>query len=166
MNEHRNNLGTPEPLRGVGALLDALAASERASAPSGVEARVFAATRGAIAAPALREPKGVIATIRPSGYRLFTPLRVAAGLALVAASGAIWLAGMRGGAAGSAGATSIAERYESLDSKVETLLAWKSPMGDGFEGLGEQIDLIYADLSDLSVDTGFSGDLFIDGGAM
>jgi hypothetical protein len=158
---------TPTELRGVESLLDSLARQERASAPAGLEARVFSASAPALARTrnTHREPKVVIARITPSAFRLFAPMRVAAGLALAAAVGAITLAGLRTPVQSGALAKA-SNRYESLDSKVDSLLAWNSPMGDGFEGLGEQIDLLYADLSDFTIDDDLSDEAFFDGGAL
>jgi hypothetical protein len=160
---------TPTELRGVESLLDSLARQERASAPAGLETRVFELSAPVLArartGDAHREPKAVIARITPSAFRLFSPMRVAAGLALAAAVGAITLAGLRTTAGGKALAKA-SNRYESLDSKVDSLLAWNSPMGEGFEGLGEQIDLLYADLSDFSIDDDLSDEAVFDGGAL
>lgn len=170
---------TPIELRGVESLLDTLAREERASAPSGLEGRVFAgsvqALEGCDGPAALGRAVHIrtalaskhARTVAPVTFRLFSPLRVAAGLGLAAAVGAIGLAGLRSTTPDTAGAMARSNsRYEALDSKVDSLLAWKSPMGEGFEGLGEQIDLLYADLTDFSLDTDSPEDAFFEGGAL
>jgi hypothetical protein len=167
------NHETPAELRGVEAALDRLARAEREVGGTGLEHRLHAATRSVLmGGAAITEPKAVVATIRPASFRLFTRLRVAAGLALVGTVGAVWLAGMRTPPSGMVGTTLAtkavpeAGRYDTLDAQVESVLAWNNPMGEGFEGLSEQIDLLYADFSELDAGRDDSTALWFDGSAL
>jgi hypothetical protein len=168
---HDIHESTPPELRGIEGALDRLVKHETASASVGFEDRVHVATWGVmVAASPLQEPK-FVAEVPPAAFRLFTRVRVAAGFALAGTAAAVWLAGMHTNATNPTMLTaraSAAARYDALDAKVESLLAWSSPMGDGFGGLGEQIDLLYADLSGLNLggDDWTTTGLWLDGSSM
>lgn len=129
MNEHEGN--TPVELRATEASVEALARTERESAPATLEARLFMATRGLL-------PSGQ-ATVVVKRSLWVTRMRVAAAVALAASIGAVWLARSGGGHGGL--------EVASLEADVNFVLAMKS-LGD--DPTGDGIDALFLDADSLS----------------
>lgn len=168
VNHHRDHDDTlPGELRGVSDLLDRAGSESRASAPRGLEDRLFAGTRAALA-----ESTGVVARIKPesdSNSGLFAWLnsarfRLAAGVAVAAlgVGAAAWLAG-RGGVTAGPGATagnvggstaSVAALSTQLDAD---LAAWESEREMYTDAAGDSpLASLHEELS--ALESGVSGD--------
>lgn len=111
----------PTDLREVDELLEEMASAETAGVPSGLNERIFDATRGAIVA---RESRPMhVGSVRgspiPVSARLAAPMRLAAGLALAGTLGVAWLAGRGPGGVHEVGPDSQA----AVDQDIATWLA-------------------------------------------
>lgn len=161
------NLETPAELRGIDAAVAKLAEADAGSVPAGLIDRVHAATRGTIASaraeqssrPARRavvvrdEPSLTVWTVLA---RVFTPVRLAAMVSLVAAVVGLRLASFEPSATSTGGALA------SLDADIDSMLLASDPFGDGLGDIGQRIDLLYADL--VSFDAGLGGAIGSDAG--
>jgi hypothetical protein len=126
---------TPADLVAIVGALDRLGAADREGAPAGLEDHILQSSRAALLAPSAphladaAQPEIKVRrhwTSRPG-------LRLAASVAIVAALGATWLAQRH--PAGSRGDSTLARDVDSV------MLA--TSLFDN--GLGEEIDLLYAD---------------------
>lgn len=160
-NEPHESAVTPHDLLPTEAAVDRLAESERAGASPTLVRRVHEATWPLLAPPlgVLEEPRAH--QIRTSRLRLLTPLRAAAGLALMAAVGATWLAGWRPDASQ---AMARIDGLSGFDVHVESLLAW-----DRAASVASRIDQLYVELSlldPLMGDDWAAESLAFDGGSL
>ncbi|MFM9957053.1 MAG: hypothetical protein ACKVZJ_03185 [Phycisphaerales bacterium] len=164
MNHHdQHNLnddleGTlPADLRGVNELLDRAGADERAAAPRGLEDRLFASTRGAMArgagAEAAEPDRGaVVARIGPTPWVLSTRFRMAAGLAIAAlgVGAAAWLNTRSPvGVSGPAATISVAEISQQLEAD---LAAWETEHSSATDRSETQLAAIHESLDSLESD--------------
>lgn len=114
----------PAELHDIAAAVDRLAAVD-AAAPPGLEDRVFEATRGVFADP-------VVARIVPR--RVWSPVRMAAAVAIVSAGAALWLANI-----GGPGATTVPGL--SAEAYADHLVVLAS-LDDDWSSLNERLDVL------------------------
>ncbi|MDX2016365.1 MAG: hypothetical protein SFY95_01840 [Planctomycetota bacterium] len=130
----------PADLRSLDAALASLAEADRAAAPADLEARVFAATRESL----IPAPLPITHSGQPGrvSTRFFTPMRLAAGLALAASLGAAILASRSGPAMSTHTDPIIAQQPALSADSLDTLFAIAKGSDDA---IGTEIDLIAAD---------------------
>jgi hypothetical protein len=147
MSEHEK-FETPADVAEIGAALDALAATERGSAPAGLERRLFERTRGLIGASDVRPL--VMTKRRP--LRVFTAMRMAAAVVICAGTAAIWMSQI-GPHAPHAGL-----RASTLEDDVDLMLALR-----GQDPVGERIDVLFSDTAALKDSVNKPGDAIPEG---
>lgn len=137
MNEHNRDESTPVELRAMESAVSDLGDIERAAAPTGLEARLFAATRHIVS---VEEAPVVVARI---GQRTawFARLRIAASVAMVGGLAGIYLT--LGPA--TPGSTAAAR---SLEEDMNYVLELRSA-DDGLAMMSEKIDTLFLDASSL-----------------
>jgi hypothetical protein len=142
MNEYDSQHGNlPEDVTEMAVALDALARQERGGAP-GLEERLFARTRSVLIASDEEAPRLRLAGDKGSrdvrgpdnGFRLLTPLRLAAAVAVCSGVAAMWLATLQ--PVGMSGPVA-ARPADDLDPMLA--LAWRD---DGWSSFRERIDLL------------------------
>ena len=146
----------PADLRDIDQGLARLAEVDRAAAPAAMESRVLARVRAARAERARSQSdEPAIAWF----VRVFTPMRVAAALALVGALVAVRMASLRG-PDDVAAPTSEAVEADAM------LIAWSTAQDERLDSIGQEIDLFMADLVsfDASLSVGDGADP--EGGSM
>lgn len=138
------NHDTPAELRDLDAALARLALAERESAPAGFDDRLAATVRGALAESG--ERRVVVRAPRPraaSWPRLFTPMRAAAAIGIVAGLAALRVATMTPASVTPAGSTLAAS---TLGADLDAYLSVSLLLDDGLNDLAQRIDLLHADL--------------------
>jgi hypothetical protein len=151
MNE---NPMLPADLLEIDDRLARLAEAERTSAAAGFPARVWGTVRAEIDradAPVVHVVVRERAAARDArrGWRVFTPMRMAAALAILGAVAAVRLANVTPAGGGAANESMDVVR---LAAEVESLSDGSDVFDDALADLGQRIDLIFADL--VSVDSG------------
>lgn len=158
---------TPAELREIDAALARLALADRVSAPAGFDDRLAAAVRSATAEALARRVAGRArpTTPRPRAVfwpRLFTPMRAAAALGIVAGVVALRVATMT--------PVSVAPAGSTLGADLDAYLSVSLLLDDGLGDLAQRIDLLHADLVtfDAGLDRGIGTDAgeWLEGGAM
>jgi hypothetical protein len=134
----------PADLRSLDAALGSLAEADRAAAPADLEARVFAATREALIPASLPMAHSGQPLHARASSRFFTPMRLAAGLALAASLGAAILASRSGPATPThPGAGPVIAQQPTLSpDSFDTLFTLAKGSDDA---IGTEIDLIAAE---------------------
>lgn len=154
MNTHNNGFSGPTgeqsspdgindaTLLALSRELDALAAADRAGARPGLEARVAAATAHSLRAPA---PALRLAGTEHASKSVawFTPLRVAAGLALAVTVGAVYLARQSPSTGGTVAAVDPASAEQEISE-------WLAISGGVTGDLATQISRLDAETSSLT----------------
>ncbi len=170
MNDPMNeNPMLPADLLEIDDRVARLAAIERASAAAGFPERVWETVRAEIDrrhAPVVRVVVHGRAAARDArrGQRVFTPMHMAAALAILGAVAAVRLASITPAGAGAANESMDVVR---LAAEVESLSGGSDVFDDTLADLGQRIDLIFADL--VSVDSGLTpeaDETWLEGGAM
>lgn len=151
---------TTEPDADMVRRLDRLAAAERASARAGFEDRIIAATLPRTGGLRLvGDPSPRRAVPRPGAWRLFTPMRAAAVLALAGAIVAVFAA-RRPGAAPSV----LAMREPAAKSPADDWLLVSSVLEEG--ATSTEMKNLLSDTSQLSTRFNESSDWFLAEGSM
>lgn len=140
----------PAEVRDIDEGLARLAEADRAAAPGTLESSLLAAVRAARRERARSRP---VEPAIPWFVRFFTPMRVAAALALVGALVAVRMASWSG-SGGAVGTTAAADTADAV------LIAWSTALDERLDSLGQEIDLFMADLVsfDASLSVGDSVD--------
>ena len=149
----------PADVRAIDADVARLAEADRAAALAGLEERLLVTVRSMkpLTAPASRRRVEPAAPAIPWLLRVFTPMRVAAGLALVGALVAVRMASW----GGPSGPTVAA------DSDSDALLvAWSTAPDDGLDSLAQEIDLFLADLVSFDASLSVGDSVDPEGGSM
>lgn len=135
-----DHLPTPPDLVAMESSLCDLASRDARTVPTGLEERIFSASRRALTTGHADNPEAqsVIARIGPLPHRWATPVRIAAGIALVATVATAWLAIDRTPAPVPQRITLATGVELTLDdwTEVELLLD---------DGLGDRLDTLYAE---------------------
>lgn len=149
MNNSQSHFdGLPEDVRDYAARLDNLAALDRTGAP-GLEDRIFAATRESL--PGTGAGGAAVRVIGGAGaehqerasYRLWTPMRLAAAVAICGGGAAIWLATLTTPAptGGTSNANVVGGMQARADADLDYLVALAG-LDDGWGRMSEQLDYL------------------------
>lgn len=149
---------TQQPCDPVADLLDELGAHERASAPADLEARVVAVTRSALDTDA---PPPIVFT-RPTGWRRFAPMAVAACLIMALSVLAVIFSGNNQPPVVAESQTILvsATPEQEIEGLLEMDEILADPFGGDFDALYAQAGVLELEASDDLVSDVFSLGLF------
>jgi hypothetical protein len=125
----QNDHEVPAELAEIAGVVAALGAADRGAAPAGLGARVFEATRGMLGAQ-----EAPLMFVRAKRTPMLTRMRVAAGVALLVGTTAIWL-----------GEIGTPSHRNTLEDDVDLMLAMRHQDAT----VSERIDMLFSDTAAL-----------------